>query len=153
MITENGVVTHADPAAAWIKTIRYGACEHCKDKNNCGSSHEQKEMIIQVDNTLGVQAGDHVVVGIQSQPMIYLTFLLYVFPVICLLIGAVAGNAAAPSFGLNQSLTSMFSGFACLGISIFFIRLKHDSLTQNNAYKPFLVRKKSGVIPTGCSTP
>ena len=153
MITENGVVTHADPAAAWIKTIRYGACEHCKDKDNCGSSHEQKEMTIQVENTLDVKKGDHVIVGIRTRPMIYLTFLLYVFPIICLIIGAVIGNAIAPSFGLNQSLTSMFSGFSCFALAFYFIRKKHGTMSQNDAYKPFLVRKKSGVIPSGCSTP
>ncbi|MBU1340739.1 MAG: SoxR reducing system RseC family protein [Proteobacteria bacterium] len=153
MITESGVVTNATPSVAWIKTIRSGACEACSSKESCGTVNDQKEMIVTVDNTLNVEKGDHVVIGLETRPMLFLTFLLYVFPIILLTIGAVIGNSLALFFQMNPSLVSMASGFFLFGFSFYYIRKKNNSLSQRQEYKPFLVRKKSHVIPSGCSLP
>ena len=73
MITENGIVTQADTGTAWIKTIRAGACESCSSRESCGTGHSSREMVITVKNTLGVKQGDHVVVGIETKPVIFLS--------------------------------------------------------------------------------
>jgi len=97
MITENGIATQANANTVWIKTIRSAACESCSSKDSCETSHHgSKEMTVTVKNTLGVEKGDSVVVGIHTKPMIYLSFLLYVFPIILLVIGAVIGDSLAP---------------------------------------------------------
>ncbi len=153
MITENGIVTQVSPSVAWVKTIRSGACKSCATRDSCGTANGQKAMIITVDNTLNVKEGDQVVIGLETRSMLFLTFLLYVLPIIVLIIGAAIGNGIAPSLNVNPSLLSMFVGFSFFGLTFYFIRKKNDSLSKNNAYKPFLVRKKSQVIPTGCSTP
>ncbi len=153
MITENGIVTHATPTIAWIKTIRSGACEGCSSKGSCGTAENQKEMTVTVKNTLNVEKGDNVIIGLETGPILFLTFLLYVFPIILLTIGAVIGNGIAPLFQMNPSLVSMVFGFSFFGLSFYFIRKKNNSLAKNQAYKPFLVRKRSQVIPAGCSLP
>ena len=152
MITENGIVTNADPSVAWIKTIRSGACESCSSKGSCGTGN-QKEMIVTVKNTLNVGKGDHVVIGLETKPILFLTFLLYVFPIILLTIGALIGNSLAPYLKMSPSLVSMISGFSFFGFSFYIIRKKNTSLSTKEAYKPFLVRKKSQVIPATCSIP
>jgi sigma-E factor negative regulatory protein RseC len=152
MITENGIVTQVDPSTAWVKTIRSSACESCATKDSCHTAGNQKAMIVMVENTLQVKKGDHVVIGIQTRPMLYLTFLLYVFPVILLMIGAAIGSSMAPAMDINPSAFSLVVGFSFFGSAFYFIRKKHNSLSKNNAYKPFLVRKRSQVIPSSCST-
>ncbi|WP_300459243.1 SoxR reducing system RseC family protein [Desulfobacula sp.] len=153
MITENGIVTNVNAATAWVKTTRSGACESCSSKETCGTADSITEMIVTVDNTLNVEKGDHVIIGLETRPMLYLTFLLYVFPIILLTIGAVIGNSLAASFQMNPSILSMIFGFSFFGLSFYFIRKKNNALANEDAYKPFLVRKKSQVIPEGCSTP
>lgn len=152
MITENGIVTQANKATAWIKTIRTGACEHCSTKDSCSTAQNMKEQIVIVQNTLNVKSGDHVVIGLETKSILFLTFLLYIFPIILLVSGAIIGNSVAPFFNLNQSLLSMFIGFSFFGLAFYFIRKKNTSLSKNKAYKPFLVRRKSQVIPNSCST-
>lgn len=152
MITENGIVTRVDPTMAWVKTTRSGACESCSTKNSCGTAKNMKEHTVTVKNTLRVQKGDHVVIGLETKPMLYLTFLLYVFPIILLIIGAVIGNSLAPFLQINPSLLSMSIGFSFFGLAFFFIQKKQAGLSKNKAYKPFLVRKRSHVIPDSCST-
>jgi len=153
MITENGIITQANPSFAWVKTTRSGACEACSSKESCGTSGSQKEMIVTVKNILHVEKGDHVVIGLETRPMLFLTFLLYVFPIILLLIGAVIGDSLAPFFKMDPSLISMICGFLFFGLSFYIIRKKNNSLSKNKKYKPFLVRKRSQMIPTSCSTP
>ncbi len=153
MIKENGIITRVNSTMAWVKTNRSGACESCSTKDSCGTANSQKDLIFTVKNTLNVKEGDHVVVGLETRPMLYLTFLLYVFPIILLIIGAVIGNSLAQTVQMNPSILSMLVGFSFFGLAFFFIRKKHDSLAQNNSYKPFLVRKRLQAIPASCSTP
>jgi len=151
MITENGIVTKANPSIAWIKTTRSGACEACSSRETCGTAGTQKEMIVTVKNILNVEKGDHVVIGLETRPMLFLTFLLYVFPIILLLIGALIGNSLAPSFQMDPSFASMILGFLFFGLSFYIIRKKNNSLSENETYKPFLVRKRPQVLPANCT--
>ncbi len=151
MITENGVVTEANTSIAWIKTIRSGACESCSSKASCGTANSQKEMIVSVKNTLKVGKGDNVVIGLETKPILFLTFLLYVFPIILLTMGALIGNSIAPVFQMNPSFVSMITGFLFFGLSFYIIRKKNNSLSKQKEYKPFLVRKRPSATPTACS--
>jgi sigma-E factor negative regulatory protein RseC len=150
MITEVGIVTSTTPASAWIKTIRAGACESCSSKNTCGTTGDQKELIVEVKNTLHVTTGDQVVIGLETKPILLLTFFLYVFPIIMLILGALIGDTMAPYLKMNPSLPSMAWGFLFFGLSFYIIRKKNNSLSQKAKYKPFLVRKKPQVIPSNC---
>ena len=153
MITENGIVTNTNQSIAWIKTTRSKACEHCVSKESCKTPASQEEMTIMVKNTLNVENGDHVVIGLETRPILFVTFLLYVFPIILLLIGALIGNSLAPSFHMDPSFVSMLFGFLFFGFSFYIIRKKNSSLSKKEEYKPFLVRKKSHAIPAGCTIP
>ncbi|MCP4022250.1 MAG: SoxR reducing system RseC family protein, partial [Desulfobacteraceae bacterium] len=95
--------------------------------------------------------GDLVVIGLETKPLLLLSFLLYVFPIILLIFGAVLGNISAALLQINPSIPSIFSGFVFFAISFFIIRKKSDQLSQNEGYKPFLVRKKTVLIPSNCS--
>jgi len=152
MIKENGIVTKADSSLAWIKTIRSSACKSCASKDSCDSSGGFKEMIITVQNTINVKRGDHVVVGLETSPMLILTFFLYVFPIISLTIGAIIGSNLAPYLQKDPSFVSMITGFSFFGLAVFIIRLKNNSLSSKKKFKPFLVRKKAATA-SGCTLP
>ncbi|MDA8136114.1 MAG: SoxR reducing system RseC family protein [Desulfobacteraceae bacterium] len=152
MITENGIVTDVNSSFAWIRTIRSGTCESCSSKDSCGTSHSnKKEMIVTVKNTLNVKKGDQVIIGLETKPLLVVTFLLYVFPVILLILGAFIGNGIAPSFGTNPSLLALVLGCLFFCAAFFIIRKKSEALSTRESYKPFLVRKKSTPTSGGCS--
>ncbi len=94
-----------------------------------------------VKNNLGVKQGDQVVIGLQSSPMIFLAFFLYVFPILFLLIGALTGNAIAPLFSMDPSVCALALGGTGFCIAFLIIRLSHSRLSRKDKYKPFLVRK------------
>ncbi len=153
MITENGIVTAADTHTAWIKTIRSGACESCSSRESCGTPHGQKELVVSVDNTLNVGIGDQVVIGLETKPMLYLTFLLYVFPILMMIVGALIGDSTAVFFDISASTGAMIGGFIFFGLSYFFLRIKNKTLSKSRDYKPFLIRKQALGIQKGCTLP
>ena len=58
--------------------------------------------------------GDRIVVSFETASLIKVSFFLYIFPIICLLIGALGGQQAALLYGLNPSLTAAGAGFGNL---------------------------------------
>ncbi len=104
-------------------------------------------MTIIVPNTLGVKKDDRVVVGVNSAPMLFLSFLLYVFPIILLIIGALIGDFLAPVLEFNSSVLSIGFGFLLFVLAFLIIRKKQAGMSEKDEYKPFLVRKKSSLSP------
>lgn len=151
MITENGVVTQTNTTLAWIKTTRSSACEACASRESCGTPGQLgKEMIVQVKNTLNVKAGDHVVIGLETKPVMMLTFLVYVVPIVALVAGALIGDQMGPVFGINPSLLAMILGFSSFGLAFLIIRRKSFQLNEKDGYKPFLVRKRNPFVSAPC---
>jgi len=110
-------------------------------------------MTVKVKNTLGVKKGDQVVIGLETRPMMLLTFFLYVFPILLLITGAIIGDSLAPALEMNKSFCAMISGFAFFGIAFLVIRKKQAQFTQKDEFKPFLVRKKRLSEPGHCQVP
>ncbi|MFH1154681.1 MAG: SoxR reducing system RseC family protein [Pseudomonadota bacterium] len=151
MVTEKGVITSTTSTMAWVRTMRSSACEACEAKGSCTEgAHGSKEMFVQVENTINARTGDQVIIGFQTAPLLKLSFLLYVFPVILLIIGAGTGQTMASSLGTDPSLTACLAGFAGFGIAFAAIRVSGKSLALRNEYKPFLIRI-SRKTPAGCS--
>jgi len=142
MITENGIVTQANKSNAWIKTTRSGACEACASRDSCGVGDDSKDQTVIVKNTLGVEEGNAVVIGLETKPMMFVTFFLYVFPILLLVLGAVIGDSLAPTLNMDRSFCAMILGFGLFAVAFVIIRKKQSGLSQKDEFKPFLVRKR-----------
>ncbi len=147
MITEEGIITKTTASTAWIKTVRSKACEACDSKDSCETIG--KTMFVQVDKTMDVTPGDRVVLGFETGPLLKLSFMLYVFPILWLIAGAALGQSAAPSMGTDPSLTSLGAGLGAFAISFVIVRITGNKLSSKNEYRPFLIRKTAHPIPSG----
>ena len=103
MATEQGVVIKTDAGDAWVKTVKTGACEGCSAKSACHASGSGEEMEVKVINEVGAKAGDRIVLSFDTGSLLKATFLLYIFPILLLLLGAVIGQETASYFGFNAS--------------------------------------------------
>jgi len=141
MATEKGIVTSATASKVWVTTKRASSCEACEASKGCSEKENIKEMTVQVDNTLNAVTGDHVVLGFNTAPLLKITFLLYIFPILMLMAGAAAGEALAPLLELDSSLASILSGLLCFAGAFFIIRRINTNLSGKKEFSPHLIRR------------
>lgn len=142
MATEEGIVLSATPTIARVKTKKSEACESCASRKSCGVMGGGNDMEVDALNTAGARAGDRVVLKFQTASLLKATFLLYVFPILCLLGGAIIGQQAGEHFSVDPSACSAVLGFAAFGLSILVVRIQGNAMGQKKDYQPSIIRIK-----------
>ncbi len=142
MAIEQGIVTKigADPQTAWVKTKPCTACESCSARDGCNEAAKIQEQEVQVLNAVGARVGDRIQLSISTGSLLKATFLLYLFPVICMLIGGLAGNALAGRFTSDPTLVSVCAALLCLAAAMVFVRFRGNKLAAKSEYRPKIIR-------------
>jgi len=140
MPTEEGVVTKLGSTTAWIITTKTGACESCAAKSSCAAMGGGKEMEVEAINTAGAKVGQKVVISFETSPLLKSAFLLYMFPILFLLVGALIGDKMAPYFNVDASALSVITGFLLFGLALLFVISKGNKLAKTDEYRPKVVR-------------
>ncbi|MFP4531070.1 MAG: SoxR reducing system RseC family protein [Desulfobacterales bacterium] len=145
MALEEGIVTRTNGETAFITTRRTTACEGCSERHVCHSMGNVKEIEIEVANPLGAKPGDTVLVAFKTSQLVTLSFMLYVFPIIAMLIGALFGNSVAENFSGDPSIFAAVFGFLFFGIAMSTIKLKDNQAKKTGQYRPVITEiKKKG---------
>lgn len=141
MATEEGIVTKIDSTTtAWVKTTKSGACKSCSARSSCHSLGGGEEMEVEAINRAGAQVGQKVVLSFDTSPLLKATFLLYVFPIIAMIVGAFVGQKLALNFNVDASFLSAIFGFLFFGITIFFVRARGNKMAKKDEYRPKIIR-------------
>lgn len=140
MATEEGIVIKLGSGTAWVKTTRSSACKACASRASCHTKEQGKAMEVEVTNPVGAKIGDRIVLYFETSSLLKAAFLLYVFPVLCMLAGAALGHWLSPAMSLNTSLGSALAGFGSLALSFLLVKRRGDRLALKDDYKPRIVR-------------
>lgn len=145
MATEEGVVFKmgaSGAGTAWVKTTRSSACESCSSRDTCHGESDGKEMEMEVEaiNTADARVGDRIVLNIKTGSLLKATFLLYVFPILAMIAGAVLGQAVALMRGTDPSGLSALFGFLFFGLAFIVIRITGRRLSKNASYQPQIIK-------------
>jgi sigma-E factor negative regulatory protein RseC len=140
MATEQGVVIKTDAGATWVKTTRTGACEGCSAKASCHSSDAGEEMEVNVINEIGAKAGDRIVLSFETGSLLKATFLLYMFPILMLILGAYIGQETAVFFDFNSSGFAIVTGFSFFGAALLIVKIKANQLAKKREYRPKIIK-------------
>ena len=136
--TEQGVVIRTFDRIAVVKTKRSEACEGCSAKDSCDSKGNDLE--VEAVNRIGAKSGDGVIIQIQTRPFLKATFLLYLFPILCMILGAVLGEKLAPRLGYDASALSAIFSFFCFFLSIWVVKAKGKKMGEDESYHPKIIR-------------
>jgi sigma-E factor negative regulatory protein RseC len=158
MATEEGIVFKmgsATAGTAWVKTTRSSACASCASKDACQADGGGKEVEVEAINTAHAQVGDRIVLSIQTAALLKATFLLYVFPILAMIGGALLGQRVAVMRGNDPSGLSALFGFLFFGLAFVVIRITGRRLSTNASYKPEIIKVRghqltstdAGVLP------
>ncbi|MBI9086256.1 MAG: SoxR reducing system RseC family protein [Desulfobacterales bacterium] len=138
MAREEGIVIEVGDDTVTVKTTRSASCEGCASQGSCMAQGDDME--VQVQNNAGARVGDRVVIEFETASLIKATFLLYIFPVICLLVGALIGNVAGERLGINPSGLSAALAFFLFFASFALVKFGSNRMAGKDAYRPKIVR-------------
>lgn len=136
MLEEEGIVKTVFGDKAIVLTERKGECAHCVAKKACYMLDEGNEVLAQVLNPVGAEAGDRVKIAIQSGAILKSSFILYLFPALGLIMGSALGYYLGKSYDWNLDLSALFCGLITLGLSFLIVFILNHHLKKGRAYWP-----------------
>ena len=117
MLEHNGKVVEATPASVLIETERRSACGHCSVGDRCGTSviaglFRRRANHVRLDNSLSLQAGDEVVIGIPEHLLLRAALWAYMVPLIFMITFAlvVATTGHSDLYVVLASVVGLFNG-------------------------------------------
>jgi sigma-E factor negative regulatory protein RseC len=138
---ETGLVTGFDKGGrALVRIRRVEACHTCAAKGACQAlGGRTEEMTIPVENTLGVQVGDSVILGLPEGSVIKASAAVYLLPAGGLVGGAMAAwGLAGTRGGDGMALIGAGAGLL-LGLAA--ARIMTRKMAKDPCYQPKLVQK------------
>ena len=145
MATEEGIIIKVNETTAMVKTKQMTACESCAEKDTChstGGGGSGKIMEVEAENTANAQLGDTVIVTFDSTRLFMLSFLLYVFPIIIMIIGALMGERVAQNFNGDPSTYSAIMGFAFFFAAMAVVKLMDKRARKTGQFRPEIIKVK-----------
>ncbi len=141
MATEEGIVIKVNTinGTALVQTKKSSACKACASRKSC-SAKDGEDMEINANNDIGAKIGNTVIISLKTSFLLKASFLIHIFPILCLLIGAVIGNEAAKFFSFDASDLSAITGILFLFLSFFYIKSKGNKLSQKEDFIPKIIR-------------
>jgi sigma-E factor negative regulatory protein RseC len=140
MAIEQGIVIRAGAATAWVKTVRAGACASCASRDQCNAGQGAQDQEVEAINLAGARAGDRVQLAIRTGALLKATFMLYIFPILCMLAGGAVGDWIAPNFDTNPSIVAMLAAMGCFGGALIVVHIGGRRMGANEEYRPKIIR-------------
>jgi sigma-E factor negative regulatory protein RseC len=140
LATEQGLVVRVDHTGTWVKTGKSEACESCSSKGACHTLGGGKEVEVPVLNPIGAGIGDRIVLKMDSSRLLKATFLVYMFPILMLILGAGVGEWIARSAGLDSPVPPALLGFGCFSAGLLIMRALANRLARKDEYRPRIVK-------------
>ena len=97
-------------------------------------------MEVKAINSAGASVGDRIILSFETASLLKATFLIYVFPIILMIAGAVLGQVLAPFIGFSPSALSVLLGFAFFFSALFIIKARANKMAKKNAYQPKITK-------------
>ena len=141
MPVREGVVTRVTAETAWVTVECDDACHSCPEHDSCGMSLLEKKKAVDVEavNVADARVGDRVSVSMTPGAVAMLSFFLYLFPVIVMLIGAFTGDMAARAVNIDTVIVSAVCGFLGLVGAIAGMRRVARRMEKNLLFRPRVV--------------
>ena len=133
------VVEVVDSITAKIKMQQHSACASC---GKCASSTDKKDIVVEVDNTIGAKVGDYVELNMDSINVIKAASIVYLIPLVALLGGTIASYSILNfvDISINKEVLSAIMGLVLTGLTYLFIKKKDSKLRKSRQYIPIITK-------------
>ncbi|MEG1312519.1 MAG: SoxR reducing system RseC family protein [Romboutsia sp.] len=117
------IIQIVDKKTAKLKMQRHSACASC---GKCVTSSERKDIVVEVDNTIGAKIGDHVEVNMENVNVLKATALAYLIPLLGLLLGTIGTYFILDILGVVSNIEVISTMVGLLSTYIAFLILKKN---------------------------
>lgn len=136
------VMEIVDNKTAKLKMQRHSACAAC---GKCQTlSSETKEILVEVDNCLGANVGDHVEVNMENINVFKATTLAYIVPLVFLMIGTMISYVVLnQSMSVNKEFLEIISGgigIIAMLLSYLILKKNDDKFRESRKFIPVIVK-------------
>ena len=138
MATEHGIILKTYGTKAIAKTERSETCAGCASRHSCDAKGDDME--VEVVNQIGAKEGDRVVIHLEARSFLKVTFMMYLFPILCLIGGALLGERIAAAMGQDPTNLSVILCFTCFLLSVVVIKIKGKKMGEQESYRPKIIR-------------
>ena len=143
MAIEQGIVVKVGlkrQNMALVKTVQSSACEACSARGQCNPNVRGKEREVEAVNLVNAREGDLIQISMDTGALLKTTFLLYVFPICCMLVGAFVGNAIGTATNMGPSNASAIVGIAFFFLAMILVRKRAGKMALKLEYQPKITR-------------
>jgi len=149
MAIEQGIIVKMGSRSetAWVKTIRSSACESCSVRDSCNPGADGKSQEVEAINTAGAQLGDRIQLTIATGSVLKAMFVLYLFPILCMLAGGITGNWLGVRMQTNPSATAVAVAMVTFAVSLLIVRFWGQRAGHKEAYRPKIIRILGHEVP------
>ena len=95
---------------------------------------------MEVRNDLAAGVGDSVQLSVPVGSLVKLSLLVYFFPIVALMLGAITAGAWAESFHLDPTLASILGGGGAMGVTFGVLKRLDKRSAAKDAYQPRMTR-------------
>ena len=140
--TETGEVVKVFKRTVEIRINPTENCVACGAKDSCfaGSGTSTDRFVTALD-PFGLKTGQRVKINLEPKNLVKASIIIFVFPMLGLLLGAVTGSFIAKTAGYGDylDLGAVIGGFAGIGISVLGLRSYNKKLEKDDQYYPAVV--------------
>ena len=97
-------------------------------------------MEVEAINKANAKPGDLVVISFGTAPLIKVYSLVYIFPILAMLAGAVFGQWLSVYVSVDESLLSLILGLLFFLGAFFIVKSRSNRMAQQDAYQPKVLR-------------
>lgn len=133
------IVGIIDEKTAKLKMQRHSACASC---GKCTTTSEKKDIVVEVDNSIGAKLGDRVAVNMESMNILKAVGIAYIFPLISLLIGTIGTYYVLQLIENTKNIEVISStvGIIIMLISFFILRKNDNKFRKSRQYIPIITK-------------
>ena len=133
------IVEIVDSVTAKLKLKRHSACASC---GKCATTSEEKDIIVEVDNTIGAKVGDRVEVNMETVNVLKAAFIAYTIPLAALLLGTVGTFYGLKIMNITNNVELISGGVGLIFTFLSFLILKKNDkkFRDSKEYIPIVTR-------------
>lgn len=149
MTSERGIVESVESGWAWVLTRRKEMCERCGHRGSCHIVQGSDRMVIKAKNLAHARKGDEVELYLSTKTKLKGLFILYMFPVLGLSVGAFSANSLSEALRLNQNLGMVLFTLSGLIVAFLLARFLAGRMEASQKLTPLVSRVLRRAVSSG----